>query len=168
MTNDPTNSTITIREATELDIPLIIHFNHQTMLETENLDLPENLREHGVKNVFKMKSKYFKYFIALSDPKPPEKAGQIQIPVGIFMIQPEWSDWRGKWVVWLHSVYIVPQFRGQGIFDKMQNFLETTLRADPDVIGMRLYVECNNGRAKKAYLRANYNDQHYDLFEKLF
>jgi len=131
------------------------------MVETESLKIPIEDRERGVRYVFSQNQRYFKYFIV-------SNSEENDSPVGSFLIQPEWSDWRGKWVVWLHSVYVEKPYRGKSVFKEIQDFLETLLRADSNVIGMRLYVERGNLRAKKAYLKTNYDDGHYDLFEKMF
>ncbi|MDA8793763.1 GNAT family N-acetyltransferase, partial [Bacteriovoracaceae bacterium] len=82
--------------------------------ETENLELDEKVVGEGVKKI-------------LQDPKTGFYVGAFLSGelVASFLILYEWSDWRCRNVLWLHSLYVKPELRDQGIFKKMYNFLKS-------------------------------------------
>ena len=44
--------------------------------------------------------------------------------------------------------------RGQGVFRRLYGHVRTLARAQPEVCGLRLYVERENNRAQQTYLGA--------------
>ena len=88
--------------------------------------------------------------------------------VGQTAITREWSDWRDGWVWWLQSVYIDADFRGQGIFRALYQHIRDAARAEPDVIGIRLYVENGNLRAQKTYEALGMKPGGYSVLEELW
>ena len=64
--------------------------------------------------------------------------------VGQTMITFEWSDWRNGVFWWIQSVYVDQRFRGQGVFRALHDHIRTLAQANPQVRGLRLYVEQNN------------------------
>ena len=71
--------------------------------------------------------------------------------VGQAAITREWSDWRNGWIWWLQSVYVAEPYRGRGVFRALYRHIRDEARADPDVIGLRLYVEDANQPAQRTY-----------------
>ncbi len=55
-------------------------------------------------------------------------------------------------VWWLQSVYVRPEFRRRGLFRKMFEELQQLIAADPNVRGMRLYVDKRNISAQQTML----------------
>ena len=56
--------------------------------------------------------------------------------------------------------------RRRGVFRALYEHAEATARAEPDVIGLRLYVERNNGAAQQTYLRLGMQQTDYFVLEK--
>ncbi|MCB0342356.1 MAG: GNAT family N-acetyltransferase [Pseudobdellovibrionaceae bacterium] len=144
------------RHATLDELTTLVDFQLAMALETEGLRLHKETVERGVSAVFEDSNKG-QYWIA-------EKNSQV---VGNLLIIPEWSDWRNGSVWWIHSVYITPKYRGQGVFREMYNALKATVEASPQLFGLRLYVDQSNINAQKVYQQLGMTSDHYALFEWL-
>lgn len=144
---------LTIRKAAQADAPSIIDFQLKMAWETERIKLVPETVTKGVNAVFLDPSKG-QYFVAESD----------GILIASLLITNEWSDWRNKNVWWFQSVYVVPEFRRQGIFRKMYTYIRE--QADKNgIAGLRLYVETKNERAKKTYEALGMSSEHYSFYE---
>ncbi|GAB5402889.1 MAG: GNAT family N-acetyltransferase [Aureliella sp.] len=152
----PSNST-TIRLATYNDAETIAQFNCAIAQETEGKSLDEALVLSGVRRGID-RGPEVRYFVA-------DKGGQL---VGCLMITREWSDWRDGWIIWIQSVYVAADFRGQGIFKLLLQSASEIVKQEPDTIGLRLYVELENARAQEVYLRTGFADPNYKVLEKMF
>jgi ribosomal protein S18 acetylase RimI-like enzyme len=84
--------------------------------------------------------------------------------IASLLITYEWSDWRNCNVWWFQSVYVVPEFRRQGIFRKMYMHVRK-LAEEQGVAGLRLYVETQNKRARKTYEALGMSSEHYSFYE---
>ncbi len=147
---------ITIRRGRPDDLEHIVWFQITMALETEGLELDRETVTRGVRAVFEDPSKG-EYWIA-------EQEGR---PVGGLLTIPEWSDWRNGTVPWIHSVYVVPRARGQGVFKKLYVNLKTFVEASPELKGLRLYVDKQNLRAQRIYGKLGMSNEHYQLYEWL-
>jgi len=143
-----------IRIAEPADADSLIEFNQAMALETEGKQLDAQILGGGVKAVFGDDKKGF-YVVAESD----EKIG------GGLMITFEWSDWRNAWFWWIQSVYITPEFRGQGVYRRLYEFVVGEAKMRGDVCGFRLYVEKENTRARKVYEKLGMESSHYLMYE---
>jgi GNAT superfamily N-acetyltransferase len=143
-----------IREATINDWQAIAGFQVAMAHETENIDLDPPTVEKGVKAVFDDPAKGI-YFVA-------EHKNLI---IGSLMITFEWSDWRNGNVWWIQSVYVVPEFRRNGVFKKMYTHLKELVSGDTRLRGLRLYADKTNKIAHKTYLNLGMNSEHYATFE---
>ncbi|MCH8830319.1 MAG: GNAT family N-acetyltransferase, partial [Planctomycetes bacterium] len=65
-------------------------------------------------------------------------------------------------------VYVVPEFRRQGVFRRLYDFLRESAESDPGVVGLRLYIEDGNERALQTYLRSGMKQAGYFVMERLF
>src|SRR5262245_53677419 len=130
----------TIRPATPADAAVVIEFNRLLALETEGKALDRALLTPGVKAGLADAHKG-RYFLA-------EQGGTA---VGQMGITYEWSDWRNGWMWWIQSVYVRPEFRRQGVFRALFEYVQQAARDDPEVIGLRLYVERDNHVAQRTY-----------------
>lgn len=148
--------TIQYRKATPLDAPQIAHFQLAMALETENLELDPLVVAKGVRYLFDNPERGT-YYVA-------EEGGQL---VASLLILPEWSDWRNGDVLWIHSVYVAPGYRKQGVFKAMYDFLKNMVMSHPNLRGLRLYVEKSNAVAQSVYQRMGMTKEHYDLYEWL-
>src|SRR5688500_18388664 len=102
-----------IRLARKDETPALVEFNQAMALETEGKHLDAQILQSGVESVFDDEKKGF-YVVA-------EAGRRI---VGGLMITYEWSDWRGSWFWWIQSVYILPEFRGQGVYRLLYEFVK--------------------------------------------
>lgn len=143
-----------VRPAVANDSPAIIDFQQKMARETEDADLDKETLTIGVQSVFNDPGKGT-YYVG-------EANGII---VSSMMITKEWSDWRNQWVFWLQSVYVVPEYRGKGLFRKMYEYIQQQVIDDPNVSGIRLYVDASNKSAISVYNTLGMNDDHYKVCE---
>lgn len=130
---------LTIRRGEPRDLNVITTYNIQMAQETEQKKLDPYVVTAGVRAALADEHKGI-YFVA-------EVEGRV---VGQLMITHEWSDWRNGDVWWIQSVYVLPEFRKQGVFKA----LHTHTRAAAIEAGaamLRLYVERDNARAQDVY-----------------
>jgi GNAT superfamily N-acetyltransferase len=144
---------ILIRKANPSDAPAIIDFQQKMAWETEKMTLSLKTVTKGVNAVFEEKSRG-EYFVAESD-------GRV---VASLLITFEWSDWRNCNVWWFQSVYVIQEYRRQGIFRKMYTHVRE-LAEKEGIAGLRLYVEANNTRAKNTYEALGMSSEHYSFYE---
>ena len=147
---------IAIRPGRSEDLETIVSFQLEMALETEELALDRGTVIRGVRAVFEDPSKG-EYWVA-------EREGRV---VGGLLTVPEWSDWRNGTVLWIHSLYVVPEFRGQGVFKKLYAALKARVETSSELKGLRLYVDRRNGRARGIYERLGMDGGHYQLYEWL-
>ena len=145
---------MTIRDATPNDLATIIDFQFRMAIETEDLTLDRATVTHGAKAVFSDPSKG-KYYVA-------EQNGLV---IGCLMTTFEWSDWRNGNVLWIQSVYIDKKFRGAGVFRKLYTHVRALVSSNPDLKGIRLYVDKQNKAAQEVYQRIGMNGDHYLVYE---
>jgi ribosomal protein S18 acetylase RimI-like enzyme len=145
-----------IRLAENQDIASLVEFNQAMALETEGKTLDSQILQSGVRSVFDDEKKGF-YVVA-------EENGEI---IGGLMVTFEWSDWRSAWFWWIQSVYILPEFRGQGIYGRLYDFVKDTAQKRGDVCGFRLYVEKENARAQKVYEKLGMEETYYLMYEEM-
>ncbi len=87
--------------------------------------------------------------------------------VGCLLTVPEWSDWRNGTVLWIHSVYVVPEARGLGVYKSLYRHLQHRVHESDDLRGLRLYVDKRNHNAQRAYEALGMTAEHYHLYEWL-
>lgn len=148
---------IEIRDAVAADIPLISQFNQAMAMETEDKALSDSVLHKGIKAVFDNPGLGF-YLIASFD---KQLAGSL-------MVTTEWSDWRNGLFWWIQSVYILPEFRRQGVFKALYESVGDKARVSGNVCGLRLYVERENETAQKTYRAMGMVETHYRVFEEEF
>jgi ribosomal protein S18 acetylase RimI-like enzyme len=145
---------ITIRKARSEEWKTIAGFQQNMASETEHIQLDPNVLGEGVRSVFAQPSKGF-YLVA-------EEKDKI---VGSLMITFEWSDWRNRQIYWIQSVYVLPEFRQQGIYRSLYNYVVALAAQSDEVGGIRLYVDRSNLAAQQVYSRLGMNGDHYQVFE---
>jgi len=143
-----------VREATEQDIPSLLDFQLKMALETENITLEISSLTMGVQRLFKDSTKG-RYYVA-------EANAEI---AGCLMTTYEWSDWRNGTVLWIQSVYVEKKYRGQGVYKEMYNHIQQLVETDPDLKGIRLYLDKTNVAAQQTYNKIGMNGEHYTVYE---
>ena len=146
---------LAIRQAVPADAPTILEFNRLLAQETDGLTLAPAVLASGVAAVLADTYKGL-YFLAEED----------QQVLGQTMITFELSDWRNGWIWWIQSVYVRPEARRRGIFRALFEHVERLARQDPEVIGLRLYVENGNRAAQETYARMGMRPAGYSVLEK--
>ncbi len=146
---------LSLRRAGLADAPVIVEFNCLLALESEGKTLDPAVLTPGVAAGLADPRKSL-YFVA-------EDGGRI---VGQVMVTFEWSDWRNGWMWWIQSVYVRPEHRGRGVFRALFDHVHRTAVADPEVIGLRLYVEEANHRAQEIYQHLGLGRTGYFVLER--
>jgi ribosomal protein S18 acetylase RimI-like enzyme len=124
--------------------------------ETEKIKLDADVVHKGVLSMMQSPDQGF-YYVAVVE-------GFL---LGCCLILKEWSDWRCQNVWWLHSVYVLPEYRKQEVFTKILKAVETDAKSQ-DAAGIRLYVDKTNTNAIEVYQKSGFDGEHYRLFEKMF
>jgi GNAT superfamily N-acetyltransferase len=145
-----------IRPARREDAATIVEFQILMARETEAVELDRPTVTRGVAAVFDDPSKG-EYWLA-------EEDGRI---LGGLLVTFEWSDWRNGTVLWVQSVYVLPEARGRGIYPRLYEHLKSRVETSPDLCGIRLYVDKRNTAAQRVYARLGMTREHYELFEWL-
>ena len=136
-------SRATVRVATLDDVDFLVAGNLALAKDTEDLTLDPLVVRSGVERAI------------------AEGHGQR---VGQLLITTEWSDWRAKPVWWIHSVFVLPTARRQGIFTTLFDHVrQESLGAGAG--GLRLYVDRTNHQAVAVYEQLGMTGDHYDLYE---
>ena len=148
---------LTVRDARPEDAAVLVAYNSAMAEETEGKSLDPARIGPGVANLL-ADSRRGRYWVAESD-------GAV---VGQIMVTYEWSDWRNGNRWWIQSVYVHPDWRRKGVFSALYQHVESLASADPDVIGLRLYVEENNTRAQRTYEALGMVKPRYLVMEALF
>jgi ribosomal protein S18 acetylase RimI-like enzyme len=145
----------TIRPATPADVSVIVDFNQRLALETEGKALDPDVLSAGVTAVMTDPHKG-PYFLAVEG---ETVLGQLQITY-------EWSDWRNGWLWWIQGVYVRPEARRRGVFRALYDFVYQAAQREPQVIGLRLYVEKDNRAAQQTYQSLGMTQAGYLLYER--
>lgn len=145
---------IQFREANVSDAESIVNFQLAMALETEDLALDKETCTLGVAEVFKNPNRG-RYFVVQSESKV----------IASLLIVTEWSDWRNGEVWWIHSVYVLPEFRKEKVFTQFYEYIKSQVQADPKLRGLRLCVDKRNAVAQTVYCKLGMNNQHYELYE---
>lgn len=143
-----------IRQATETDSFRIVEFQLAMALETEQFELHEPTVVLGVAAVFADASKGI-YYVA-------ELNGQV---VGSLLTTFEWSDWRNGTVLWIQSVYVLPEFRKRSIFSRLYKHIQELVDSNSDLRGIRLYADKTNTSAHGVYEHLGMTAEHYQMYE---
>ena len=146
-----------IRPARPNDLPVVVDLSARLALETEGKQLDLEVLQRGVAR-------------ALADPERLRfwvaEAGGVVI--GQAAVTREWSDWRDGWIWWFQSVYVMDEARGRGVFRGLHAAIRGAARRDPEVIGLRLYVEESNAPAQQTYRALGMVPGGYHVYEELW
>jgi GNAT superfamily N-acetyltransferase len=144
-----------LRTASVVDLAVVVEFNRRLAEESEGKTLDPAVLSAGVAAVLQDPHKGL-YFLAETD-------GEVLGQVGITY---EWSDWRNGWMWWIQSVYVRPEARRRGVFRALFENIQEAALADPEVIGLRLYVDRANHDAQQTYLRMGMQPTTYFVLQR--
>jgi GNAT superfamily N-acetyltransferase len=145
---------ISIEKARAEHIEILIDFQQRLAFESEAVTLRAETLRMGMQAMFADPTKGI-YYLARDE-------NEI---IGCHMITYEWSDWRNGMVLWLQSVYVKETHRKKGIFKMMYDNLVNIITNDPQLIGLRLYVDKSNSRAMRLYDTMGMDGSHYTVYE---
>ena len=143
------------------DTTTIMSFSAAMALETEGLHLDLDRLHRGTVALLETPARGF--FIVAE----MEEDGRRQL-LGQLMITYEWSDWRNGVFWWVQSVYVAPVWRRRGVYRTIHDYAVTQARADPQVCGIRLYVDQENHTAQAVYQRVGLAPSGYAVYEQDF
>ena len=145
-----------VKKAKIKDLNSILEFQLAMAKETEGIDLERSTVEKGVAAVLEDSTRG-NYYLA-------EKNGQV---IGSLLTTFEWSDWRNGTVLWIQSVYVIPEFRRKGVYSKLYEHVKKHVLNTPELKGIRLYADKTNEGAHKVYQKLGMTPDHYVTFEWL-
>lgn len=136
------------------DIDSIVQFQADMAMESEGCLLDREKVAKGVAAAMLDESKGM-YWVAKFDGKT----------IGSLMITREWSDWNNEWYWWIQSVYVIPEFRKQGVYKAMYLKVKDAAKEN-NVSQIRLYVDKTNLSAQKVYQHLGMHESHYQMYEE--
>lgn len=145
-----------VRHAVKEDVAVMVAFQMAMALETEGLKLDEATLRRGVSIPFERPNTADYYVV--------EEVGSQKV-VGMLMTTQEWSEWRAGVILWIQSVYVVPEHRRKGLFRLMYEHLKGIAMSSEEVQGIRLYVESTNETAMRTYCRLGMEEEHYRMMK---
>jgi GNAT superfamily N-acetyltransferase len=145
-----------IRQAMPQDAAELAEFNMGIAHETESYELIPDVIRAGVETMIANPEKGFYLVVELDN--------GIQASL---MVTYEWSDWRNGTFWWIQSVYVRPEYRGQGLYGTLYERVKELAEQDESVCGFRLYVERNNAVAQKTYAKLGMQETEYLIYEEL-
>jgi GNAT superfamily N-acetyltransferase len=145
-----------VRQATLKDYEAIVKFQLEMAKETEGIDLLLEPLEKGVKALLENPSKGV-YYVTVINKKV----------VSSLLTTYEWSDWRNGTVLWIQSVYVMPQYRRRGVYRNMYSHIKSLVLSSDNLMGIRLYADKSNHTGHKTYQNLGMNKDHYITFEWL-
>lgn len=152
---------IVVRQAGYADVDALVEFSAAMAQETEGRSLDRDRLRDGTLAVLEGPERGFFIVAEVLDRDRSRLAGQL-------MVTFEWSDWRNGVFWWVQSVYVDQAWRRQGVYRAMHAAIVAKATADPQVCGIRLYVEHNNHEAQTVYQRAGLVPSGYVVYEQDF
>lgn len=136
------------------DIDSIVQFQTDMAMESEGCVLDKEKVTKGVSAAMLDESKGI-YWVAKYEGRT----------IGSLMLTREWSDWNNEWYWWIQSVYVIPEFRKQGVYKAMYQKVKDAAK-DNNVSQIRLYVDKTNHSAQKVYQNLGMHESHYLMYEE--
>ena len=152
---------LNVRLARPEDVAAITSFSAAMALETEGRRLDLDRLHLGTIALLEYPDRGFFMVAELEEADDRQLLGQL-------MITYEWSDWRNGAFWWIQSVYVDPAWRRRSVFRRMHETVMATAKTNPNVCGVRLYVEESNGAAQAVYRKVGLTPSSYAIFETDF
>lgn len=152
---------LNVRLARPDDAATIASFSAAMALETEGRRLDLDRLQLGTIALIETPARGFFLVAELEQDDHRRLLGQL-------MVTYEWSDWRNGVFWWVQSVYVVPAWRRCGVYRTIHDYTIALAQADPQVCGIRLYVEQDNRTAQTVYQRVGLAPSGYAVYEQDF
>lgn len=152
---------IRVRQADHADVNTLVGFSAAMAEETEGRRLDRGRLRDGTIALLDAPERGFFIVAEIQDREWTRVVGQL-------MVTFEWSDWRNGVFWWVQSVYVEPASRRQGVYRTLHAAVVAKATADPQVCGIRLYVEGNNHEAQTVYQRVGLVPSGYTVYEQDF
>jgi len=110
---------------------------------------------HGVEAALAAPDRYGQYFVIRRQHKV----------VGQILLQMLFNDWHDGYVLWIDNVFVVPAFRGRGLFHTLYQHTARIARLDTRIVGFRLQVLATNGAAQRVYRKHSMHPNGYLVME---
>ena len=149
-----TDLDLTITRGKASDIEAIVRFQADMAMESEGTMLDMDRLTLGVTSAINDEQKGT-YLVARAN----------DTPIGSLMVTREWSDWNNMWYWWIQSVYVMPEYRNQGVYRAMYATLKDMAKEN-GVSQVRLYADRTNHSAQQVYQRLGMTESHYLMFEE--
>ena len=144
------------------DAEILAEHNCAMAMETESKALNFGVVKRGVLGLLQ-RPEYGFYLVAEME------TSEGRDVAATLMVTYEWSDWRNGLFWWIQSVYVKSDYRRQGVYRAMYEYLQTeSKQSEIPVCGFRLYVETQNFAAQKTYADCGMGECDYLMFEQLF
>jgi GNAT superfamily N-acetyltransferase len=140
-----------VRDATEHDVPALVDFIVAEGREAEGRTLDPGVVTAAVTAAIRDPA-LARYWLAADGDRVRGAIGVVR----------EWSDWRNTAYWWIQFVFVEPQARGQGLFDRLLDAV-TSAAAVAAAPELRLYVHGDNARAIRAYHRLGFSASPYRM-----
>jgi GNAT superfamily N-acetyltransferase len=144
-----------VRDATPADRDVLVEFARAMARETEEKELDLTALRPGMAALLADPARGRVFVV--------EAGGEV---VATLTITLEWSDWRNGWFWWIQSVYVRPDHRRTGLYRRMHEHVRALAARDPEVYGLRLYVERENRNARATYVSLGMEETAYRLYEQ--
>lgn len=126
-------------------------------MESEGMVLKPEIITPGVQAVFDDLNESKGHYLIAMD-------GEQHL--GCLLVTTEWSDWRNGTILWIQSLFVIPEARGKKVFKQMYEFMQAMVHdQNSDFRGIRLYVEKENQRAIDVYEKIGMDGTHYNFYE---
>lgn len=142
----------TVRDATLDDLETLVTFTLAEAAEAERKAKQANTVRAGIRAGL-VNTAVARYWVLENE--------NSQV-VGNISVVKEWSDWHAGFYWWIQSMFIQPDFRGQGLMGLLLDAVKQAAIAE-NGLELRLYVHEGNGRAIKAYLRDGFQISPYQI-----
>jgi ribosomal protein S18 acetylase RimI-like enzyme len=144
-----------IRRAQLKDLDKLTLFVQNEARESEGLDIDKETLRKGVETALRDENIAFYWVLVDKDDEPLGNISALR----------EWSNFHAGFYWWIQSMYILPEYRGQGYSSQLFDAVSTKIQAQGG-IELRLLVHKNNKRAIKAYTKTGFSELEYKIMSK--
>ena len=144
-----------VREASSKDLDILVSFIAEEAREAEGLGKDRETLARGIGAALQDTS-LARYWLLVDDE---------DTACGCTSVVKEWSDWNAGYYWWIQSMYIAPDYRGNGYLNVLLDAILEAARAQ-DCLELRLYVHKENGAAIRAYEKAGFGRAPYSIMSR--